>query len=90
MTVRAKMKVERIESTQSRVKIDPKGDWAEKNLQTVEIRTVVLSPVGCNSPENEKFWAATPTGEIKLGMLNPEAWEPFQLGKEFYVDFNEA
>jgi len=40
--------------------------------------------------ENTKFWDASPSGEIKLGTVNPDAWNYFTLGKEYYIDFAEA
>lgn len=88
--VRAKFKVDRVEATLSRVRINPDGPWSEENLRTVEMRTIVMSPVGYTTPENQAFWSATPSGEVKLGTINPEAWQQFELGKEYYVDFTPA
>lgn len=78
-TVRAKFKVTRIERSEF-------GGGKE-------VQTIVLLPVyGGNgaSEENRKFYAATPSGEIKLGTVNAEAAACFDLGKEFYVDFTPA
>ncbi len=36
--VRAKFKVDRVESTLMRVKRDPTGNWNEENMATVELR----------------------------------------------------
>jgi hypothetical protein len=88
--VRAKFKVDKVESTLQQRKKNPAGGWESENIQTVEMRTVVLSPVyGNGDPqhENTKFWNATPAGEIRLGTINPEAWSAFELGAEVYVDF---
>jgi hypothetical protein len=64
------------------------GRDAAGNLQPpVECRTVKLSAVYDGSPENKRFFRFTPSGQISLGTLNPEAWRVFELGKEFYVDF---
>lgn len=90
MTVRAKFKVDKFETSLTTRAKDPKLGWRSDNLETIEVRTIVMSPVGSNSPENEKFWAATPTGDIRLGTVNPEAWGQFVLGKEVYVDFTPA
>ena len=90
MKVRAKFKVDRIEATQQRVRINPDGSWDEANMKTVELRTVIMSAVGSNSPENKVFWAFTPAGSINLGTINPEAWKQFELGMEVYVDFDPA
>ncbi len=37
--------------------------------------------------ENKKFFRYTPSGQISIGTLNPAAWQQFELGKEYYVDF---
>lgn len=88
--VRAKFKVDRVESTLTRQKKDLEKGWDERNMETVELRTIVMSPVGSNTPENAKFWSYTPSGEVKLGTINPEAWEQFKLGGEYYIDFTPA
>ncbi len=59
----------------------------------VEMRSLKFSPVfgnGDPNHENTKFWSASPSGEIKLGTVNPEAWSQFELGKSYYVDFTPA
>lgn len=80
MSVRAKFKVSSYTTTLS----------GQNNDQ--ELRTVNLTPVydSDKNSENGKFYAYTPTGEIKLGTINPSAWEQFELGKEYYVDFTPA
>lgn len=95
MSVRAKFKVQRIESTQHAnypyKKEDGTPDY--KRPEVVELKTIALSPVygnGDPSHENTKFWQASPSGEIKLGTINPAAWEAFELGGEYYVDFTKA
>jgi hypothetical protein len=93
MSVRAKFKVDKVESTLQQRKKNPSGGWDAENMEAVEMRTVVLSPVYANGDpehENTKFWNATPAGEIRLGTINPEAWSAFELGKEVYVDFTPA
>lgn len=92
MSVRAKFKVQRIESQLYRKQRDPKGGYGDGNIIDVEMRTVVLSPVYSDDPdsENRKFWDASPAGEIKLGTINPAAWEQFELGGEYYIDFTLA
>ncbi|MCK4265975.1 MAG: hypothetical protein KAX31_01765 [Thermoplasmata archaeon] len=52
--------------------------------------SVVLVPVSDDSPENKKFWDATPSGKIEFTYCNAEAIEELTLGKEYYVDFTEA
>jgi len=98
MSVRAKFKVTRIEaSTGSRAQRDADGNILkdergyQKN-ETCEMRTVVLSTVYSPDPnsENGKFWAASPSGEVRLGTINPEAWSRFELDKEYFLDFTPA
>ena len=57
----------------------------------VEKRTLNFTPVsGDGNPENKKFWDATPSGSLQLGVVNPSAWKEFELGKEYYLDFTPA
>lgn len=55
-----------------------------------EVRTLSFQPVSSGSEENKKFFASTPSGEIKLGILSESAWSQFKLNKEYYIDFIEA
>jgi hypothetical protein len=59
-----------------------------QNAETVLMRPVTpdKDPMG----ENQKFWNATPSGEIKMTITNPEAWGSFRPGMECYVDFTPA
>ncbi len=88
--VRAKFRVDRIEATQQQRRIDDEKGWDKENMETVEMRLIVMFPVSPTSnpnDENSKFWNASPSGELKLGTINPEAWKQFELGKNYYVDF---
>ncbi len=88
MSLRAKFKCTRFESSIQQVQ-NPKTKEYEKR----ELRTVCFVPVyGSGDPnhENTKFFAYSPSGEIKLGTVNPEAWKAFELEKEYYVDFTPA
>ncbi len=38
-------------------------------------------------PEDQRFFDATPTGQIEMTVNNPAALEFLKLGKTFYVDF---
>lgn len=55
-----------------------------------EMRTVTLTPVSGGSEENKRFWNATPAGTLQLGMINLEAAEAFDIGKEYYLDISPA
>lgn len=43
-----------------------------------------LSAVTSGSEENEKFWAATPSGSIKLSTIREDYFVP---GWDYYVEF---
>lgn len=56
-------------------------------------RTVALNPAFVdNDPQREspKFWDSSPTGEIKSGTVNRDAWQAFEIGKEGGVGFRSA
>lgn len=51
-------------------------------------RTLVLRPQYDTSiPEDQRFFSATPTGEMTMVVNNPAALAEMELGKSFYVDF---
>ena len=76
--VRAKFKVQRIESTLH---------WQPGKG---ELKTIVLQPVTGGSDENKSFFDSTPCGEIRIGTLSGDAAAAFELGAEYYVDFSRA
>ena len=86
MATRAKFKVQRFESTLTMVRGED-GVHRDKELRTIIMFPVFSSEEGS---ENKKFWDASPSGEIKLGVINQEAWKEFELGAEYYVDFTKA
>jgi hypothetical protein len=57
---------------------------------TGESQGIKLLPVAGESEENKKFFQATPSGSIDLQVVNAEAGNQFELGKEYYVDFTPA
>lgn len=68
-----------------------KLDSYETSLQGVEeCRSLKLSAVYSGSEENKEFFKFTPYGRIELGTVNKGAWEKFELGKEYFVDFTPA
>jgi hypothetical protein len=87
MSVKAKFKVRRFESEMTQKLNKESGEY-----ENVEVRTVVLAPVYGSNPddENKQYWDATPSGEIRLGMVNPAAWRYFGLDEEHYVTFEKA
>ena len=57
-----------------------------ETLYTEENYRLVVGTEG----ENKEFWEATPSGKIELGVINLAAALPFDLNREFYVDFTPA
>jgi hypothetical protein len=47
------------------------------------IHTATFGPVYRGGPENEKFFAATPSITIEVAIMR----QPFEVGKEYYIDF---
>jgi predicted ATP-grasp superfamily ATP-dependent carboligase len=80
--VRAKFRVVRHEQAEGNVyhpsteKYGP-GVW----------HAVVLQAVINGSEENKQFYAATPSGEIKMSMVRADTAAQFPIGAEVYVDF---
>lgn len=63
-----------------------------RNLETGKYgmgvwHAVVLQAVSSGSPENERFYAATPNGRIEMAMVSADAAARFPIGAEVYVDF---
>lgn len=94
MSVRAKFTFtgyEAIMSSRPGLKADGSTDW--EHTTPMELRTLKFTPVYHNNDpdhENRQFWQATPSGEIRLGTVSPEAWSQFTYGKAYYIDFSEA
>lgn len=61
----------------------------EKHISE-EAETIILYPVITGSEENKEFFKWTPSGEVRLQCLNPNASKQFEIGKEYYVDFSAA
>ena len=94
MSVVAKFKVTRYETS-----LFEKPVYAVKDGQRVyvrsekqEMRTIYMAPVYSEDPnsENKKFWDASPSGEIKLGTVNPNAWKEFELDEEYRIVFEKV
>jgi hypothetical protein len=90
MAVRAKFKVD----SKEEILYAMEADRAQKMV------TIKLSPVNCKHKKNEKtgqwdiiesenttFWRASPCGELRLGCINMDAAQQFELGQEYFVDF---
>ena len=52
--------------------------------------SVCLEVVYTGSADNDRFFNLRPTGSILIATLNPEAFDLFEQGKDYYVDFTPA
>lgn len=53
-------------------------------------RSIKLTAVYGDTPENKAFFQATPSLAISVSVVRPEVAAQLEIGKEFYVDFTEA
>ncbi|MFL5664357.1 MAG: hypothetical protein ACJ8BW_23885 [Ktedonobacteraceae bacterium] len=60
----------------------------DSNQVTVCLRPIYEGAEG--TPENERFWGATPSGYIEMNLTNPTAFNEFKIGHSYYVDFTEV
>lgn len=52
--------------------------------------TLKFHPVADGSEENKRFFAATPSGSLELGIVNAAAVEHLKLNTAYYIDIVEA
>lgn len=78
MTVRAKFRV------------TEKNNRAPYNADGKPTCTVVLSAVNGEKAENKSWAKYTPSGQLTMSIDNPEAYDAFELGKEYFLDFTPA
>lgn len=71
-------------------KDDQSYHYKGNNTEKLDVVTVNLQAVVGTSEENKEFFASTPSGQIELRILRPEAANWFVRGKEYYVDFTQA
>lgn len=62
------------------VSVDGPAEW----------KSIKLEAVIDGSEENKAFFRMTPSGQISLGCINPEANKQFEVGKEYFVNFIAA
>lgn len=92
MTIRAKVRLNTKIVTIANV---PTGrdDNGRLVWGNAEVTTIVATPVvGSADPdsENNQFFASTPSGEVRLGVVPAAIAAQFELGKEYYIDFVPA
>lgn len=49
-------------------------------------RTIHMNPVTADTEENKTWSKYTPGGLLQMHIFNPEAYEQFEQGKEYYLD----
>ncbi len=49
---------------------------------------VEMTAVTDGSDENKEFFKYTPSGKLKLGVLEPEQADKFIVGSEYYLDIS--
>ena len=60
-------------------------------VQSIEGGKVVMNAVhDNNTPENERFTKATPSGKMEMTIDNPDALEFFEPNQMYYADFSKA
>lgn len=87
-TVRAKFYCQSITTSLGTTRNSETGQYEPAMQKSIE-----MSPVygnGDPNHENTKFWEASPSGSLKLGVINQAAAEQFEVGKEYYLDFTPA
>ena len=52
--------------------------------------SVRLEAVCDGSDENKNWSKFTPSGHVEMWITNPPAYEAFEAGQEFYIDFTPA
>lgn len=61
----------------------------EHDTATPEQGNVYLTAVTDETEEGKKYFAYTPYAELKMGILNPKAFEQFEPGKTYLITIEE-
>lgn len=85
--VRAKVEVFQITETKAHV-TDPENPGKYKVVPRRVIEANIVQ--GSNDPEDKVFEYLSGGTTIKLATINAEAYNMFQVGKKYYVDFTPA
>lgn len=76
MTVRARLRLTSVTDTA----------WGKNGPVQKKLRFDCIYDQG--TPEEQRFQKATPTGHAELQIDNPAAIAQFEIGQDYYVDFN--
>jgi hypothetical protein len=66
-----------------RAKFTVRAIWDSGFGKEVELSTLYDQ----STPEDQRFYKATPYGTIRMQIDNPAALEVFKVGAQFYADF---
>jgi len=61
-----------------------------KSITLYPVFTSVAGKEGNATEENKIFGKYTPNGNLSMTIVNPDAYNQFELNEEFYVDLNRA
>jgi hypothetical protein len=61
-----------------------------KNIETPYGNEVSFWALYSNSPEDNSYAAATPSGQISMVVNNPDAKDFFVPGQAYFLDFKKA
>lgn len=61
-----------------------------QNAEDDSYRVVHLSAVTADSPENKSWSQYTPAGDIRMHISNPDAFDQFKQGKDYFIDIQQA
>jgi len=77
----------------AKFKVDRISDYSPKpEPGHVETRTVFLSAVYSDDPANPNHsWSKwTPSGQVTINITNPDAFNQFVAGDEYFVTFDKV
>ncbi len=61
-----------------------------EHVNEVQTDVTLMAVVSDDDLENQSFNKATPYGELKMMIDNPDAKDYFTKGDEYYLDFTKA
>lgn len=76
-------------SVKAKFKIEGLVDYTKSTDRDPAIH-VFMSAVTSDSEENKTWSKWTPSGNLELYITNPECFNKFTIGKEYYLTIDEA
>lgn len=64
--------------------------YVESKTQFRDGYRIKMNPVVSGSAENASFFKYTPSGNLEIGTINPEAAAGLEVGQEYYLDISPA